>query len=464
MKKTQLFILASILLTAGCSQTEESIGEGMTLPPDYRAEGYLDPEKETLDDDDAMTVASLFCRQRQGAATRSNSFPSEEIQISTISDQETASPLLYIVNYGTDKGFVVISASKKTSPILAYAREGHLDVNDIENSGMACYLEDYRYQVSQVLADTSDSLRIAHAIEWARFEKGATLPENTRIISEDDFDVNAMMQAEIQRRTAEGYRYIGTLPIVRNYIPLQDYNQLVNDIATHAHPSVDYEATSLFFVRDYTPYDIQPLINVEWHQDCPFNVDAPNGIAGCVPIAVAQILYYYQYPTYFDWANIPSAPNPNAINNPSFCTFIKDVRNKCRVEYKEGKTSSNIDKAKKALEDYGYSVTKYNSFNRDAIKAQIIASRPVYMRGVSEEGEGHAWICEGYRKHQFKGIVSMIPDKPVLRYTECEVFDKIDDYFYMAFGQWQGDGNGWFFNIEDDTDYPNNHKCLTIHR
>lgn len=36
MKKTQLFILASILLTAGCSQTEENFGEGMTLSPDYR--------------------------------------------------------------------------------------------------------------------------------------------------------------------------------------------------------------------------------------------------------------------------------------------------------------------------------------------------------------------------------------------------------------------------------------------
>jgi len=462
MKKTQLFILASILLTAGCSQTEENFGEGMTLSPDYRAEGYLDPEKETLDDDDAMTVASLFSKQNQEAATRSNSFPSEEMQINTIYDQETASPLLYIVNYGTDKGFVVISASKKTSPILAYAREGHLDVNDIENSGVACYLEDYRYQVRQVLADNSDSLRIAHAIEWARFEKGATLPENTRIISEDDFDVNAMMQAEIQRRTAEGYRYIGTLPSVRQYIPHEDYNQLVSDIASHAHPSVDYEATSLFFVRDYTPYDIQPLINVRWHQRSPFNVDAPNNRAGCIPIAVAQILYYHQYPTYFDWANIPSTPTPNDIYNPSFCTFIKDVRNKCEVEYKEGETISSINKAKNALETYGYIVSKYDSFDKNTLKTQIRQALPVFIGGRNaSDTKGHAWVCEGYKYHTFEGVISMIPNKPVMRYSSRELFHDSNEMFYMTFG-WYSSDDGWFSFPLGNTYYPNKQKCLTI--
>lgn len=44
---------------------------------------------------------------------------------------------------------------------------------------------------------------------------------------------------------------------------------------------------------------VEPLIKTSWHQTSPYNANCPDGtLAGCVAIAMAQIMYYHKYPEH----------------------------------------------------------------------------------------------------------------------------------------------------------------------
>lgn len=63
-----------------------------------------------------------------------------------------------------------------------------------------------------------------------------------------------------------------------------------------------------YVIKSYNFEQIGPLINTKWHQGYPFNVEAPNGYAGCIPVAVAQMAYYYKNPAKYNWNQIYSTP------------------------------------------------------------------------------------------------------------------------------------------------------------
>lgn len=96
------------------------------------------------------------------------------------------------------------------------------------------------------------------------------------------------------------------------------------------------------------------MISTEWHQYKPFGKYTKYGIAGCTVIAASQIMNYSKFPTYYDWNAMPI----NDYDNPTLCQFILDVCNKFDVEYKPTGTSSDINKVKKGLEEFGYRVEK----------------------------------------------------------------------------------------------------------
>lgn len=61
-------------------------------------------------------------------------------------------------------------------------------------------------------------------------------------------------------------------------------------------------------VRTYTETEVDVMMNTLWDQRSPYNSYVPNGKpAGCVPIAIAQIMAYNKYPTltigstFVDW-------------------------------------------------------------------------------------------------------------------------------------------------------------------
>lgn len=447
--------LLVIGVLSSCTQVEDNEVVIEAIPDISVSQVYVDSKKDIIDIDDAQKVAALFNSSIKNEKESTRSLNEQDVIINTISDTATGQPLLFVANYGSDNGFAIISCTKKTQPIFAYSQQGHFNEYNKDNT-LSLFIEAYKKEVLDAINNNSESQEKEHSIEWAVFERNLSeAEEKTRSAS----DAEQLKQQEIQKMTAQGYTYVGDITTLQYYVSQSYYEQVLRDVANNAHPDYDYQSSTLFFIRYDEPYHIMPLINVLWHQYSPFNEDAPNYLAGCVPVAVAQIMYYYKYPNTFNWSQIPSSPT---TEDTSFITFIKDVRQKCAVTYLKDETRSNISNAKTALENYGYSVTRCNSLNKSTMANSIINSKPIFMCGTKSNGKGHAWVCEGYKKTEYNAVLAMIRNKPLVRYTEgpVDISAQPNETFYMAFGQFLGENNGWY--SYDGSNYTSNQQCLII--
>ncbi len=146
--------------------------------------------------------------------------------------------------------------------------------------------------------------------------------------------------------------------------------------------------------------------------DCNYE----NYAAGCVAVAMAQIMKYWEHPvhsTYQDYAwcimtnGITDITTMDSIN---VATLIKDCGEKA-MDYCSYKgtwpfgentcsSSSTLQKAKKALKDFGYDdddidyKTRWGHSHKqwvNILKDELDNGRPVLYGGP-----GHAFVCDGY--------------------------------------------------------------------
>ncbi len=413
---------------------------------------YLDKDTRDVNSLDAKKVAMLFQLKTEENIKSSRSTADIDLNnmaVETIYNDENNTPLLYIVNMGNDKGFVIISATKKAHPIIAFSEKGTFDID--QNIGSENMVNNYKEQIEEAISSDDDSYRK----EWALFEK----EYNGGVSRATSTEIEAMIQAEINRKTALGYTYIGKLSALPYYLPQNEYEAVIRDIAAHTNPAYNYEEVSLFFIKSYDFQRVDKLTSTEWHQLSPFNVGTLNGYAGCVPIAVAQIAYYHKHPNNYSWSQIYTVP----VLNTGFDYFIRDIRNKCNVIYDTDGTSATYNGAYNAFSSLNYHPTKVEAPGAEHLRNEITANRPVYMQGENTStGKGHAWVCEGYLNKKYQAVISMIDafgdgdpyfDYPI---SVNPVNDEMyGEFFYMNFG-WGGTNDGWYRSNAYNPHAPNN--------
>ena len=479
--KQKLFLLIGSISFFSCSQERLTEVTYDTLSVDEVSATtqslLIDKDAVSLTSVDAKNVAALFLSKNGGVSSRSASvLASESTSVETILDSTTSEPLLYVINWANDGGFVVVSASKKCFPVACYSETGNFSLDADPASKL--YIEEYKQLVRDGLSDTSDSLRNLYSLEWSLFEKSEGYSQaDSRATTE----VQSLIDAEIAAKTALGYTYIGTITAAEYYLPEDDYEALILDISTHTDPEYDYEEVSLFFIESYEYLqEIDPLMGTEWSQGEPFNVDASNKLAGCVPIAVGQIVYYHKYPEdRYDWDEMTS------VYSDAFEDFILDIRDLCNVEYKSDATSATYDDAYNAFTELGYSASKDGTPTSEKLRTAIKAYNPVFIVGTnSDTGKGHAWVCEGYENVAYQGVISMLAsdkyslvsvtsttysDYPVTVYPPSTLADgNYGEYFYMNMG-WGGCNNGWYrsnsYNASDsDRSFTTDQKIITVEK
>lgn len=181
---------------------------------------------------------------------------------------------------------------------------------------------------------------------------------------------------------------------------------------------------------------IQPMVTTTWDQSSPYNKFCPKignelTVTGCVATAMAQVMYYHQWPQSavapisYVWKETTTLTSPSVT---------LDWAN-MRTSYSNGYTTAQADAVARLMQVAGYSVnmdyglsstggsSAFSSDMRNAIVdklgydvgadyiyrdyygadewAQIIYDNlknvgPVVYRGSSESGEGHAFVCDGY--------------------------------------------------------------------
>ena len=204
---------------------------------------------------------------------------------------------------------------------------------------------------------------------------------------------------------------------------------------------------------------VSPLIRTKWDQDSPYNLLCPvlsekKTVTGCVATAMAQVMYYHQWPTAataaipgyrprnglhgdlpelaattFGWNNMTLTYGASSTDaqNTAVATLMKYCGWALQMNYDlgsaKGSSAYNVSIAEALKTYFGYdgSVTyaqrQHYTYTEwiDMIYAELAERRPVVLGGQSVGG-GHSFVCDGYQG---------------------------DDYFHLNWG-WGGSGNGYF--------------------
>lgn len=356
-------------------------------PNDSEQENFIDLSKiEGISSKIILPVSNKDLQAKGIVAT------TKKVESIDVIPNNTGKASFYIVNYN-EGGFIIFSADNRTQPILAFSETGKFVVN--EN----LYPDGLRFWISDAVQQIED-------IQNSNIE-----------------------QSESEKTSWEAEQIQNTLYIV-------EPGDCPDEI-----------------------YTVGPLMSTAWDQTGVFNDALPyitcNGspfqvYAGCVPIAMAQVMRYHQYPANYNW----SAMSPNDFTGTT-ANFINDIHNAIRAvysgqpTYKCDGTGVGPDKNMGTVlkTQFVYTSADWSNYNYSPVVSNLDQGRPVILSGDNGT-KGHMWVCDGYRKSTI--------------YSEDCSTGWGFLHFYMNWG-WGGRYNGYYsfnnFN-PDNTHYNNNNKMI----
>jgi|AntAceMinimDraft_17_1070374.scaffolds.fasta_scaffold02383_4 hypothetical protein len=313
-------------------------------------------------------------------------------------------PSYYIINF-IGSGNITVSANDATVPILSYSYNKTYDENGFHNPAYLEWMENYSKEIDSVRANN-----------------------------------------------------------VNNSLIIGIWNNIINKNFTKSEDSV-----------------VVPLIKTKWGQTktndgqcpgynslCQYNsgCNCEHCSAGCVAIAMAQVMKYWMHPVHstyqdYDWCNMPNrllkfdnsgTLNPDFdIQQKAIATLVHDCGAKVNMNYCGWDCSSaawvcdsenGIDARYALVNNFGYSNDAFcakknnNEFWESRLKDNLNWGYPIIY-----SGGGHAFICNGYAiNDQDNGL-----------------------YFYFNWG-WYGNHDGEHFKIGDLTpgsfNFTSNQKAI----
>ncbi|MFT6867151.1 MAG: hypothetical protein ACJA08_001990 [Cyclobacteriaceae bacterium] len=168
---------------------------------------------------------------------------------------------------------------------------------------------------------------------------------------------------------------------------------------------------------DFSKVTYGPLMDTEWNQDDPYNFYARymncsysslggKAWAGCVAVAMAQIVNYCEYPT--GWQYEYDEMGTGDAGNLAIAHLMGICANYVNMDYGCNSSSASTSKAVNVFKnDFGYSnEADYRDFDVYKVVSDIQRSRPVLLRGCRTSkkvllwftySDCHAWVCDGAR-------------------------------------------------------------------
>lgn len=340
MKKNLILTFSLITIFFSCNQDKESIPDSRNVESDPYFVNILE----------AKSIAILLEYEITQPGTQTKSVTSLEIENIVPMGGSTEKPSYYIANYKDNSGFAIIAADTRTEyNILAFSTESGFNTETTN--------------IPQGL------------IEW--------------MIGADNYITN-IRELNIEE-------------------PVRTKSDIVCDALKSTSSSPTLKACYNTGGGNGCPASsistevIGPLLSSKWHQGSGFNNFAPivcNGNkapAGCVPIAVAQVMKYHQHAVKngqsYNWL----AMDP-MLGGPEASRLISDISDADNLNVKYGCSASNSNMAnsQKTFKNFGYSHDiNIADFQINIIKSQLKAKQPVILSGRNDEG-GHEWVCDGF--------------------------------------------------------------------
>lgn len=287
-----------------------------------------------------------------------------------------------------------------------------------------------------------------------------------------------------QRQEFDESKFKVRKSLTRKYFPElpAEYDSIVVDsvIQDTLFSTVYYDAFAFNTLENF-------IVPVTWGQGYPYNKDVPyqcgsgKAPAGCVAVAIAQIMAYHKYPSSYDWDLLTQTPTisgtlkSDEARRNEVARLIADIGRRVDMNYGCSGSGSNIEKARTALNQFGYYTSPITQVITSFSKKPWMAlepftnpdyafDNPMYIRGTNTAGEGHAFVADA--KSEFNEQTWVLRYKYVNgEYVDVEWLDWkfpiISDLWdipllvHINWG-WDGYSNGWYvYNLLKDKDGDN---------
>ena len=388
--KWSALLFFTMLLVFSCSENDNDALENINQQENFV---QLSQVKEIAGD----ILFSKKSTSNKGASTK----PAKKTvkKINEIKN-ENGITSFYIINYA-EGGFIILSSDKRTQPILAFSENNQFDVDESSYPpGLNFWLKDTKKLIKDI---QSSNLTQSNKIKFAWKEVQNALSTNQSVFARID------------------------------------------------PPQECYEHTETVTVG--------PLLTSTWYQTGGFNDSLPfitcsgssfQVYAGCVPIAMGQVMKYHEYPTNYSWTSIPLSYATTTTAN-----FIEDIHNAINTVYPGNPSyycdgtgvsaSANMGNVLKT--QFNYSSASWANYNYSTVKSNLNSNRPVILSGDNGVS-GHMWVCDGYMQTSFY-------------FDDC-TGGSYYPLFHMNWG-WGGTNDGYYsynnFN-PGNTNYNNNKKMV----
>jgi hypothetical protein len=287
---------------------------------------------------------------------------------------DNVNPSYYIFNY-VGGGFVIMPADKRVEPIFAYSNNGYFPHSGTLPSGLGNWLSVNHKNMQLLRKDTTLKVTPGVAKLWAELATSNSV--NTG-------------------------------------------NKVINVTQPPPPPPSSCQPT-------YSIQTVGPLLQTAWAQGYPYDLLCPPGAyyyslnqsqspAGCVATAMAQVMYYWKAPTYFNWSAMPltSISPGDATGNNAVAGLMSSVGLSVNMAY--GATESDpsngfldpgISCTFAFKNEYHYSSSTEGSYDYLSVLNNLNASEPVLLSASTDNHTflfwnwyylGHEWVCDGYQQ------------------------------------------------------------------
>lgn len=365
---TVILVLLAVLSCTEDAQTgiperNDSVLSNQKVSDDSSVQGEY-----FIDLKEAEAISSRFMNWNRGneQTLRSGSREENTLLNATVVKSDEMDTLMYVINYR--RGFTIVSATKEIFPILAYSDGGSFDASELE--------------------DMENNENIGLSIWWDLTKKSIIEAKKT---VESDRTIVLGAYAAFKKMLTEGDK--ATLRSAREG---KYYNE----------------------IRNYKK--VGPLLTTAWHQDSPFNNHTPiiNGEhapAGCVPIAIAQVVNYHQR---LDGENI--AWGKIKENEAYAADLIEVISRNIKMCYKSGYAHPTIEvpnffhyraRIEKYLNAKGYNTRFVDAKGAPATCPAIYEGFKSNFIGTPNWFQGHWWVVDGYESYDVYQGWGEMPEK-----------------------------------------------------
>ena len=344
-------------------------------------------------------------------------------EVQTI-ENENGTPILYALNLGNNEGFVVMSASLVEKPILAFNNEGKFD---FENLGEFAGVVDWAY---------TKYLKINGLIEIGKTPSQSILNQWSV--------VNPALEIGIADQNGN----------IIPWVPLEIIDQW--DVSTTYGPFM----TTRWNQRISTTANstVMGYNNFVGSNNCNTGI-AP---AGCVAVAMGQIMKYHNFPNLYNINSMPDVVNTSNYDNANaknIARLLQNIGQKVNMQYScTGSSAYSADARTAFVTQYGYYTSNLSPMDLNSIVMNLTTeSLPVYLDGCRDKivktsprktgifrftvgrttytyENCHAWVTDGYQKI----------DRTVVYENNHTSTYTIAEHIRMNWGWGDSGYNGWF--------------------